>query len=93
MFNSKKPVEAPSFETRLNAAHATAEAAVSSFELIASDLESAAVQKRALVVDIDGEIDRLYDVIASLVELRDEADLFASANEVKAGNIRALVSA
>jgi hypothetical protein len=90
----KKPAPAPlSFEDRLCAAHAQADAAVSVVETIATDLEQAAAEKRAVVIDIDTETDRLYALLDHLSVLRSEALEYEAKNLAKADKIRALVSA
>jgi hypothetical protein len=89
----KKVTPAPSFEDRLNAAHATAAAAASTFELIALDLEEAATQKREIADDITAEISRLTALIEDYSALRHEAEVYEAANLAKADKIRALVSA
>lgn len=85
--------KSPSFEERLSAAHATADAAVSVVETIASDLEQAAADKRAIISDIDAETERLYGLLDHLSVLRSEAVEFEARNLAKADKIRALVSA
>jgi hypothetical protein len=93
MLTKKKTTPAPSFEERLGAAHATADAAVSIVETIAVDLEQAASDKRAIVADIDAEVDKLYATIDSLCVLREEAEESEAENLAKANNIRSLLSA
>lgn len=88
-----KYVPAPSFEDRLNAAHAQADAAVSVVETIATDLELAAADKRAIVSDIDVETQRLVALLDHLSVLRSEAVEFEAKNLAKADKIRSLVSA
>jgi hypothetical protein len=88
---AKKPE--PSFEDRLNSAHAQADAAVSVVETIALDLEQAATSKRELVIDIDGETARLVALLDHLSVLRSEALEFEAKNLAKADKIRSLVSA
>lgn len=93
MFTKKPVVLPPSFEERLSAAHATADAAVSVVETIASDLETAAAEKRSVIEDIDAETSRLYGLLDHLSVLRSEAVEYEAKNLAKADKIRSLVSA
>lgn len=81
----------PTFEQRFDAAVAGAEAATSVFDNVIADLESAAVEKKALVVDIETEIDRLRERITYLTELSVNAEFNAEQMLDQAQSIRALV--
>lgn len=85
--------KSPSLEERLNAAHATAEAAVSVVSSIADDLEQAVVEKKGIISDIDFEADRLYATLDNLAKLRAEAVEAKAATLTKVNKFRALVSA
>lgn len=88
---AKKKV--PTFEERLQGAYTAADAATSVLDTIVSDLTQAAVEKAALLSDIDAEIARLSEVIGGLHALALDAESGQDADLKKANQIRALLSA
>lgn len=94
MLTRKTPTTQPTtmttFEERLGGAYATADAAISVVETIADELEDAAVEHRAVITEIDEEVERLHALLDDLDALRAEASIAEAKSLATATNIRAL---
>lgn len=76
----------PALDERAKAAVATAAAALSIFETVASDLEAAAAEHADVAFEANAEIDRLLDIQCASQDAADEA-------VAQARRIRELVAA
>ena len=90
---ARKQITAPSYHDRLNAASATADAALSVFEKIAADLDQAAHTKAIVAEDIQAEINEMDARIRELCYLRDLATEHSDEHFAHADKIRAFVGA
>jgi len=86
-----KPKPEPTFEERLNAANATAMAALSVFELAATDLERAANEKEVVAIEVSAKREELIAAADDLLVLEAEALAQAGVNYDKATKIRSFV--